>query len=95
MIAPRVQIYVQPTPYTIGEMMPGSYVTMTTRQGHELISYRVGDTVQIGVARDAWPVNVSVGLPGFRQFNCKIEQFQNLDTINSGGNLRDPFRLPR
>lgn len=94
MIAPRVQIYIQPTPYTIGEMMPGSYVTMTTRQGHMLNRYRAGDVVRTVVPRNAWPINVNIVLPGFNQFHCKLEQYNDMNVVNSGEDY-DAFRLPR
>lgn len=95
MIAPRVQIYVQPTPYTIGEMMPGSYVTMTTRVGHTLMSYRAGESIRATVPDHVWPINVNVNLPGFDQFNCKLERYQGMNVVNTGGDYRDTIRLPR
>lgn len=83
MIAPRVQIYVQPTPYTVGEMMPGSHVTILNRHGRQLTEYRAGDPVTVDI--DAWPAIIRVLLPGFNMFTCFLERYRTARGIYAGG----------
>lgn len=97
MIAPHVLIYVQPSPYTLGEMEPGSDVVITDRCGHVLGEYKAGSPPSlIGVA--AWPVRIRVSLPGFDPFTCIIEQYDDASVLSTGGYSgadRFPGRVPR
>ncbi len=98
MIAPRVQIYVQPTPYTIGEVLRGSYVTITNQHGRDVCNYRAGTPAAFGVAGGDWPLRVHVILPGFDPFACTIEQYDDVTLVTTGGQDgtgRFPGRVPR
>jgi len=86
MIAPRVQVYVQPTPYTIGQILRGSYITVSTAQGNLIHEYRAGEEVRIHAPRDGWPINVRVVLPGFNAFTCTLERYGGQHFILTGGN---------
>jgi hypothetical protein len=98
MNAPRVQIYVQPTPYTVCEMLNGSYVSITNRDGRALCNYRAGTPATFGVARDEWPIHIHVNLPGFDPFACTLEQHGATTLVSTGGDdgtARFPGRIPR
>lgn len=84
MIAPRVQIYVQPTPYTLGEVMHGSYVTVYSCQDDVLLQYRAGEARTFMVGSDQWPIRAHVNLPGFAPLNVTLQQYQDTRMVITG-----------
>ena len=84
MIAPRVQIYVQPTPYTLCEVLHGSYVTVYSRQDDILVEYRAGEMRTFHVGPTQWPIRAHVNLPGFAPLNCMLQQYKNTRIVTTG-----------